>query len=67
MTTESFPRAAAVPSPQQLIDRMNALPLTRLHVLFAAGVTAALFFDVYEIFLAGTLSAVLTAVAYVMK
>ncbi len=61
MTMESPRPAPLRPSDQQLIDRMNALPLTRLHVIFAVAVTAALFFDIYEIFLAGTLSAVLTA------
>lgn len=39
--------------------RLNRLPVTRVHLLAVAIIGLGLFFDVYEIFLAGTLSAVL--------
>ncbi|MQA93617.1 MAG: MFS transporter [Streptosporangiales bacterium] len=39
--------------------RLNRLPITRVHLLAVGIIGLGLFFDVYEIFLTGTLSAVL--------
>jgi MFS transporter, putative metabolite:H+ symporter len=56
--TDAAPAAAAAGTPT-IAARLNRLPITRTHRVAVAVVGLGLFFDVYEIFLAGTLSAVL--------
>lgn len=44
----------------ELAARLDRLPVTRLHRFFIAVVGVAVFFDLYDLFLAGTISTVLT-------
>lgn len=53
---QATPRAASVPS---VAARMDRLPITPLHVKATIVIGLGLFFDIYEIFLSGTLSTVL--------
>jgi len=46
-------------TPASIASRLNRLPITRTHKVAIAIIGLGLFFDVYEIFLAGTLGAVL--------
>jgi MFS transporter, putative metabolite:H+ symporter len=46
---------------ESVAARMNRLPVTRTHRLATVAVGLGLFFDIYEIFLAGTLANVLVA------
>ncbi|MGA8114064.1 MAG: MFS transporter [Actinocatenispora sp.] len=51
--------AATTPPTTTIAARMNRLPITRLHRMATLAIGLGLFFDIYEIFLAGVLGSVL--------
>lgn len=51
--------SSAPGQPASIAARLNRLPVTKIHIMAVVFVGLGLFFDTYEIFLTGTLSAVL--------
>lgn len=58
---DSFPSAteAGAGRSYSIAARLDRMPITRLHIVAVVCIGLGLFFDTYEVFLAGTLSAVL--------